>query len=312
MNLSYFKTFVHVAELESFSKAADAIKLTQPAVSFQVHALEKAYKEVFFDRSSQRIKLTDAGKIFYQYAKKILELDNELYEKLGELKDLVRGELKIGASNIPGEYILPRLVGEFKQLHPQVVIKIDVMDSKEVISKLLAHQLDIGFCGAVQKKVPLIYEEFAVDELAIAMRPDHPLTANEYVRITDIKKYPFVMREEGSGTRLTFKEAIEAKGLPESKLNIVLELGSTQAVLSAVAQGAGITPVSIYALVDHVKACSLTYRKVIGLNLKRKLYIAYNEKSPMSKAHNAFLEFIKAKTPEIEKLPVPSGARHRG
>lgn len=302
MNLSYFKTFVQVAELESFSKAADILRLTQPAVSFQVHALEKAYQEVLFDRSAQQIRLTDAGKTFYQYAKRMLELNNELYERLGELKDLVRGELKIGASNVPGEYILPRLAGEFKTIHPQVNIKIDVMDSKEVITRLLAHQLDVGFCGAIQKKVPIIYEELAVDELVIAMRPDHPLASHEYVRLPDFKKYPFVMREEGSGTRFTFREAIEAKGLPENKLSIVLELGSTQAVLSAVAQGAGITPVSIYALLDHVKACSLTYRKVLGLNLKRKLYIAYNEKAPMSKTHSAFLEFIRTKTSEIEKV----------
>jgi DNA-binding transcriptional LysR family regulator len=293
VNLSYFKTFVYVADLKSFSRAAEVLNLTQPAVSFQIHALEKAYEEVFFDRSSQQIRLTEAGKVFLKHARDILAANDRLVEELGELKDLVRGNLVLGASNIPGEYILPLMLGEFKKLHPQVSVRLDIMDTGEVIAKLLSHELDVGFCGAAQKKVPLVYEHFAIDELVIALPPGHPLTSKRTIKPTDLKKYPMVVREEGSGTRTVFRDALREAGLSESDFTIVLELGSTQAVLSAVMSGVGITPVSVFALRDHVASGSLSFRKVSGLNLKRPLYIAYNEKAAISKAQLAFVEFLR-------------------
>lgn len=305
MNLSYLRTFVYVAELESFSKAAEALNLTQPAVSFQIHGLEKAYQEVLFDRSSQQIRLTDAGKIFLKYARDILKLNDALSLEIADLRDLVRGQLFVGASNIPGEYILPHLLGEFKEAHPQVNIKLEVMDTKEVISRLLSHKLDVGFCGAASKRVPIIYEDFATDELVIAMPAGHPLAAKNNLRLNDLKKHRFVMREEGSATRQIFKEAIEARGVLESDLNIALELGSTQAVLSAVAGGIGITPVSVFAINNLTRADSITFGKVADLNLKRKLFIAYNEKSPMSKAQSAFIEHVKSRRDHISTLTEP-------
>lgn len=302
MNLSYFKTFVYVAELESFSRAAEALNLTQPAVSFQIHALEKAYEEVFFDRSSQQIRLTEAGKVFLEHAREILRVNERLVEQLGELRDLVRGSLQLGASNIPGEYILPHMLGEFKKAHPQVSVRLDIMDTGEVISKLLSHQLDIGFCGAAKTKVPIVYEDFSTDELVIAMPVDHPLARKRTVKAEDLKKYPMVAREDGSGTRTVFREALREVGMSESDFTIALELGSTQAVLSAVMSGVGISPISIFALRDHVASGTIAFRRVSDLNLRRPLYIAYNEKAAISKAQVAFIQFLRDNREMVESL----------
>lgn len=303
MNLSYFETFLQVAKLKSFSRAAETLKLTQPAVSFQIHALEKAYQEVFFDRSGQNIKLTEAGEIFFQHAEEILNSNELLVEKLGELRDLVRGKLEIGASNIPGEYILPRLLGDFKRTFPEVTLRLKIFDTREVISRLLSHKINIGFCGAESKKVPLIYEEFAIDELVIAMPPTHPLTNKKNLRLSDIVKHPLVMREEGSGTKKVFLETLDEKGIKEEDLNIAIELGSTQSVLSAVSSGVGITPVSYFAVIDHVDAGTIVSRKVSDLDLSRPLYVAYNEKTPLNKAQVAFLDFIKNRKDALMKKP---------
>jgi DNA-binding transcriptional LysR family regulator len=293
MNISYLKTFVTVARLKSFSKAAQELKLTQPAVSFQIHSLEKELKEVLFDRSGQNVALTEAGEVFLRYAEKMVNLSEQLYDELSELKMLVRGRLEIGASNIPGEYIVPQILAEFKSVHPDVEIRLNVYDTQEVISLLLGHEINLGFCGATAKAVPIVFEEFANDEIVIAMRKDHELAEKKYLTLKDLKKYPVIMREEGSGTRKIFLEALKKQGIDEADLNIALELGSTQAVLSATISGLGLAPVSIYALKNQFHNNTLTYKKIEKINLKRPLYLAYNEKSPFSKAQEAFIGFVK-------------------
>lgn len=301
MNISYLKTFVAVAKLKSFSKAAQELRITQPAVSFQIHSLEKEVKEVLFDRSGQNIALTEAGEIFLKYAEQIVELSEKLIDEISELRMLVRGRLEIGASNIPGEYILPVFLSEFKSSYPDVEIRLSVYDTQEVISLLLAHEINLGFCGALAKAVPIIFEEFAYDEIVIAMPPDHPLAGRKNLSLKELTKYPLIMREQGSGTRKVFLEALKKQGLEESDLNIALELGSTQAVLSALSAGNTIAPISIYAVKDAVKNGSLVYKRIENLDLKRPLYIAYNEKAPFSKAQEAFLKLIRDKKEDILK-----------
>jgi DNA-binding transcriptional LysR family regulator len=288
--------------LEKLPSFATQLRLTQPAVSFQIHSLEKEYKEVFFDRSGQSIQLTEAGKLFYEFALKIVELNEELLDRLSELRSLVRGKIEIAASNIPGEYILPIILGEFKKTYPDVEVKLLIHDTQEIISLLLSHEINLGFCGAAAKSVPLTFEEFAEDEIVIAMPPDHPLTQKSSIKAKDIKKFPIIMRERGSGTRKTFLEALSEAGIEEKDLNIVLELGSTQSVVSAVQSGLGIAPVSIYALKDHINSGSLTYRKVSDIRLRRPLYIAYNEKAAFSKAQEALLNLIRERKLEILRM----------
>lgn len=299
MNISYLKTFVTVAKLKSFSKAAQQLKLTQPAVSFQIHSLEKEIKEILFDRSGQNVTLTEAGEIFLKYAEKIVGFTERMLDEISELRMLIRGKLEIGASNIPGEYILPIFLSEFKQNYPDVEIKLSVHDTHEVISLLLSHEITLGFCGASAKAVPIIFEEFAYDEIVIAMRPSHPAASKKLLSIKDIKEFPIILREEGSGTRKVFLEALSSQGVDEKDLNVILELGSTQAVLSALNIDVAIAPISIFAIKEHLKNGSLTFKRLEGINLKRPLFIAYNEKSPFSKAQEVFLELIRNRKSEV-------------
>ncbi len=289
MNLSYFKTFVSVVEKKSFSQAAKDLNLTQPAVSFQIQALEKTYQETFINRIGPKIKLTEAGKIFLAHAKKILEAEQRLKDELNKLEGKVTGTLTIGASNIPGEYILPRLLGRFKQLHPQLKVELEVSDTSEIVEKLNQHLLDIGFIGSIPEKSNLKIEKFYTDELVLIFPPTHHFAQAKKIALKDILKEPFIIREEGSGTRKNFEKGLKEKGKSLKDLNIVMELGSTQATISAVQAGLGISVISKLALSNLGKV--LKSSRISDLNLKRDLYLAYNEKEALSYSQKEFIRF---------------------
>ncbi|MDP3012619.1 MAG: LysR family transcriptional regulator, partial [Candidatus Subteraquimicrobiales bacterium] len=152
MNLIYFKTFLIVLEKKSFSGAAKELNLTQPAISFQIQAIEKEYGEMLLDRSSSRIAPTETGKIFAYFAKEILRANEVLKESIDEFKGIVRGKLRIGASNIPGEYILPEILGAFKKSFPDVNLALEIGDTEKVIQRLEDREIDLGFVGDAPRK----------------------------------------------------------------------------------------------------------------------------------------------------------------
>ncbi len=297
VNLNYYKTFIMVSELGSFSHAAERLGITQPAVSFQIQALEKSYGEVLIDRSGATIKLTEAGEIFLEHATEITETNEALLEALSELRDLVRGTLEIGASNIPGEYVLPRLLGEFKETYPDIRVRLEVADTGDILHRLLTHDLDIGFIGSFPDRTPLKAMRVATDRLVCAMPPNHALASRKKLSLRDLMNYGLVLRETGSGTRRTLEQALAQKERSLEDANVVMELGSTQAVLSAVAGGLGITVVSSFATADHVAAGTILVRDFPDLDLVRDLYVAFNEKTPLSRAQDAFLDFIEERSP---------------
>ena len=293
MNLDYLRTFVVVVERGGFSKASEVLSLTQPAVSFQVQALEKHLGEKLIDRSSVKIKLTPAGKLVYQYALKLLQEKKQLEEALAEMSGAVRGELFLGASTIPGEYILPALLAQFKKEYPQVELHLEIEDSFEVSKKVSQHELDIGFVGSTFPNHPVVSKELFSDELFLILPPDHPLAERKSIKLLDILKEPFILREEGSGTRKTLQEALKKSGYKLEDLNVVMELGSTQSVITGVSAGLGISVVSEWALRPYMKTGEVRATRVKGLPLKRKIYLVYHPKAHFSRVQNAFLAFCQ-------------------
>ncbi|MDI6891733.1 MAG: selenium metabolism-associated LysR family transcriptional regulator [Actinomycetota bacterium] len=295
MNLSYFKTFLTVVEKKSFSGAAKALNLSQPAISFQIQTIEKEYGEILLDRSGSKIVPTEAGKIFSYFAKEILRANDMLGESLDEFRGIVRGRLKIGASTIPGEYVLPRLLGKFKQKFPEVQPTLEISDTKEIIEKLGAHEIDIGFVGAHPKKGTLKVERFAADELILILPPDHSLKSRKRLGFQEIIKEPFILREIGSGTRKTLEGALNGQGLSLEDLNVTMELGSTQAILTAVEGGLGISILSRWAAKKALKL--KTVRTVpLETSISRDLYLIYDERRFLSRAQREFIDFVLGET----------------
>jgi DNA-binding transcriptional LysR family regulator len=293
LNLDYLQTFITVVEKGGFSKAGEVLSLTQPAVSFQIQTLEKELGEKLIDRSSAKIKLTPAGEVVYKYAHKLLKEKSRLEEALAKMSGAVRGELYLGASTIPGEYILPAILAKFKRDFPDVDLHLQIEDSYEVSKKVSQHELDIGFTGSKFPNHPVIAEDFASDELLLITSSNHPFASKKEVSLSEIFKEPFILREEGSGTRKTLQEALRKKGYNFDDLNVVMELGSTQSVITGVVAGLGISVISEWALKPYLKIDELKAFKIKNLPLKRKIYLVYHPRAHFSHTQKVFLDYCR-------------------
>ncbi|MCK4777841.1 MAG: LysR family transcriptional regulator, partial [Actinomycetia bacterium] len=198
MDLNYFKTFITVVDRKGFSQAAKLLNLTQPAVSFQVQSLEKHYQITLIDRSSYKFKLTEVGQIFYKTSKKLLDTEKKLSDEVDTYKEKVGGELILGASNIPGEYILPGILGGFKKINPEVKVSLEIGDTAEIIDNIVQHHIDLGFIGSVPDKGNLEYKKFKTDELLLVVPKGHAFLKKPFT-LDDLCSEPFIIREEGSG-----------------------------------------------------------------------------------------------------------------
>lgn len=296
MNLNYFESFVEIAKRGSFSEAAKALNFSQPALSFHIQALEKIYGETLFDRSGNKIRLTEAGKAFLSYAKEIVRTNKHLVESLNELKGRVGGRLALGASTIPGEYILPKLLGKFIVLFPEVKPSMEIADTDIIIHKIKDHEIDLGFVGAHPPEVNLQTIPFAEDNLVLICPANHRLAKKRAVAIKQLFKEPFILREEGSGTRATLEKALQKKMLSTKNLHIIMELGSTQAIMTAVESGLGVSIVSRWAIEKEVALNRLTAQEIEDLDLSRHLFLTFNKERPLTRVQKEFIDFVTGET----------------
>lgn len=302
MSLDYLKTFVIVAEKKSFSKAAEKLSLSQPAISFQIKSLEKKYGQPLIDRTSQQLNLTPAGEILYAQARKILRLQQELEEELSSLSGEVKGQLNIGASTIPGEYILPNLISIFRKQCPKVKISIEIGDSRDIVRKVLEQEIGLGLVGTIFPNPRLSYQKLVSDELVLIAPPAHPLAKEKRVSLKEATKYPFLIREAGSGTLKTFQQELEKQGISLKELEVVIELGSTQAILTAVEAGLGVSVVSRWAARPAALSKLITIVPLVK-PIKREIFYVCRARASMSLPQKAFLDFLK-KTKKSAKFPL--------
>ncbi|HCJ67798.1 MAG TPA: LysR family transcriptional regulator, partial [Elusimicrobia bacterium] len=231
MDLRTLEIFTKLAENESFSQTAEELHLTQPTISFQIHSLEKYYGVKLFQRTTRELFLTAEGKILNEYAKKIINLNRQVQEAMNEVNGLKRGELTLGASTIPGEYILLARLKSFQRKFPQIKISLKIADTEEIIEEVLEKKLDLGVVGSKIKHRDLVYEQFAKDKIVLIAQGK---TKVKNFNLEDLKKQPILLREKGSGTRKTMLEALAKENIYLEDLNIIMELGSTEAIKSAV------------------------------------------------------------------------------
>jgi DNA-binding transcriptional LysR family regulator len=239
------QVFHTVARLLSFTKAADALHMTQPAVTFQVRQLEEYFNTRLFDRTHNRISLTEAGRRVYEYADKIFLLYDELESSVRELTGDVSGVLMIGASTTIAEYMLPALLGDFKARYPHVGIRLRVSNTDAVVSMVEDNEIDLAVVEAPVGNKNLVVELCRVDQLVAVTAPGHPLASQARVTVSDLLGYPYIAREEGSGTREVMHEYMRAAGIAVSGLNTIMELGSPESVKGAVEAGMGVSVLSI-------------------------------------------------------------------
>lgn len=293
MNLTWLQTFILIVEKKSLTKAARALHLTQPAVSKQLNSLERFYGTPLLNRTSRHMEVTEAGKIVYEYSQQILAKINESLADVQALEKDLHGNLVLGASTIPGEYILPAALGRFQTLHPQVKVKLEIADSTEIGQMILDGKIEAGMIGITLENPVLRQEYLFKDELVVIAPRQHPLTKKKSITLEDFVKEPLIVREAGSGTRLAIENKLIDKGIAPDKLKIRLELGSTEAVINAVAAGLGISLVSRFAVKSRANAGEIAVLNVRELPLERGLYFITRRDQVISPLVEAFYNFLK-------------------
>lgn len=238
------QVFHTVARLLSFTKAAETLHMTQPAVTFQVRQLEEYFNTRLFDRTHNRISLTEAGEVVFRYADRIFELYNEMEHSVRDMTGEISGAVTIGASTTIAEYMLPSLLGDFKRQYPDVNIQLKVSNTDGIVGMVENNTIDLGVVEAPVGNKNLVVETCSADRLVAIVPPGHPESKRSSLTFSDLVKYPFICREEGSGTREVINEYLRRISKAEETLNVSMELGSPEAVKGAVEAGMGISVVS--------------------------------------------------------------------
>jgi len=291
----HLQVFMAIWELHSFSKAAEKINLTQPTVSGHIKTLEAILGTELFNRSTRDVSPTKAGELFHPYARRILNLMAQAEQEMDLFIGREKGTLEIGGSNIPGEYILPLAIGQFKKGRPIIKLTLKIGDTREIVTAVGDGQLELGMVGAVIERPDIIFEACLVDELLLVAPPDSPLACKEQVKMAELTNYPFIMREKGSGTRKTIEKALEQAGdlLQSYNLSIIAEMGSTEAIRQAVKAGVGCSIISRRAVQKDVELGLMSASSLPELNLKRQFYLILPKQRRISPLAEEFRQFMQ-------------------
>lgn len=294
IDFRHLETFCRVASLKSFSKAAEDLFLTQPTVSGHILALEKSLAIRLFDRSAKEVRLTKAGELFYSFAIKILNLRKELFNALSEFSQGIRGELTLGASTIPGEYLLPKIIGNFKKDHPLFSISLRIADTKEIVKCVLEGIVEFGLVGARVNHPSLLYEKYTEDEIIVISPSDHPLSQKKKVEMESLMREPWIIREEGSGTQMAIEKMLRKRGKSFKQFYVIMEMGSTSALKEGVKAGLGLAFISKKAVEEELKRKLLSTIDVEGIDpVLRPIYIVSYRGRTLSPIGMSFLRFLR-------------------
>jgi DNA-binding transcriptional LysR family regulator len=295
MNFKQLEAFIWVAELQSFTKASRQLFMSQPAVSFQIKALEEDLQVSLFQRGDKKVMLTEAGRLLYPEAKQMIRHYNRIKAGLDDLKGLKTGHLVIGASTIPGEYLLPILIGGFKEKYPGIIITLKVAGSGQVGRWVREREIDFGITGA-----PIDWEgtecvSWLKDQLVLIVPPAHPWAELDEVNLDNLKNETMILRERGSGTRRTLEQKLAEHNISLEKLPHSMELGSTRAVITAVEANLGASIVSKYAVSEAISLGKVKEVRLIGIDLSRYLYQIRHSQGMGGFALEAFIAYINDK-----------------
>jgi DNA-binding transcriptional LysR family regulator len=290
VTLRQLRTFKAVADLNSFSLAAQAMRLSQPSVSYQVKELEQALGLPLLDRLGKRVQLTEAGTVLYTYARRTLDVLDEAALALEEMRGIKRGNLRVGASTTVGIYVLPAALGAFKKLHPGLVISLEIGTRARVQEQVLRNELDLAVVGPALKDPELAILPFLSDELVVVAPAGHKLAAKRGLSLKDLQDQPFVMREPASGSRWSLEKAARKAG---AKLTVAMELGSNGAIKHAVESGLGLAVISRYACALERASGRLVELDVRGFPIRRDWNVVHLRKRRLPASVLAFIDFLK-------------------
>ncbi len=297
MDTRQLAAFCAVVERKSFSQAAERLGVTQPAVSLQIRSLEQRLGRQLLDRSGRRVEPTEAGLKLYVSAQRLLAVEESLLEEIaagdgGE----VTGTLEIGASTGPGGTVVPLLLCEFQECHPEVRVRLSVSDTQTVVDQVADRELELGIVGAGRRHRGVVFEPFFRDELVLACPPGHEL-AGKTVSLDELKGQALIVMQEGAGVRQVIEDELRKAGARLRDLDIRLQLGLQESVRSAVLAGHGLAFISRLAIESDLAAGRVATAQVRGLDPVREIFLARASGRTETHAARAFLDYAREHLP---------------
>lgn len=298
MNLKQLEAFARVAEAKSFSEAAKILYLTQPTVSAHVASLEKELGVCLLMRSTKEVSLTEEGEILYDYAMQMLELEQQIRERFGSRKK-EGAVLRIAASTIPSQYLLPEIMVRFRERYPGVRLRVMETDSAGAVEQILSRRADIGFAGTVLEEKQCVYIPFYQDELVVII-PGEGLEGPESAAETAawIRRMPVILREEGSGTRKEAQRLLRQMGIELSELNIVASIQNQETIKRSVRNGMGISILSRLAAEDEIRSGGLRAVPLGETGGKRNINLVFDRRSLHSTEAEKLIDLVKEMYPD--------------
>lgn len=295
MELRQLEAFVKVVELQSFSKAAKSLFLTQPTISSHIVTLEKELNVKLVERTTKTVKTTSAGEKLYEYAKEILEIKEDLYQEFGA-KSQTDEAIVIAGSTIPSQYILPELISAFKKQNKKIYFSINHGDSQYVIDEILKHKVDIGFVGVKDENSKLNFIPFYEDKLVIITPNESHYKAllEKPNTLENLLKEPIILRENGSGTLKSAEKFLETQKIEGSGLNVVAHINDQEIIKRSVSKGIGISIMSKKSAQDFVEEGKILMYEPVGEAISRKLYIVFEKRKRFSRLEKSFIEFCSS------------------
>jgi DNA-binding transcriptional LysR family regulator len=286
------ETFIYAAESLSFSESAKQLNLSQPTVSYHVKELEKELGVTLFVRTGSRLQLTEAGRLLLPRARNLFHQSNEMEELLSSLQDGVVGDLRIACSTTTGKYILPQLAARFCQRYPGIRVSILRCTSDDVAANILGKEANLGVVSFEVQDENLEYQEFFEDVISLIVPSDHPWALRRAIEPEELIHEPLIMREASSGTRRVLLSELAKHDIGLDDLNIFMELGNAEAIVRTVAAGYAVSFVSTLASACPLERGQVVNVEVLGMNMRRKVYMVRKRLEETHRAQDAFWSFV--------------------
>ena len=297
MDTRQLAAFCAVVERKSFSQAAERLGVTQPAVSLQIRSLEQRLGRQLLDRSGRRVEPTEAGRRLYASAQRVLAAEEHLLEDLdADDEGAITGTLELGASTGPGGTVVPLLLCEFQEQHPDVRVRLTVSDTQTVVDRVAERDLELGIVGAGRRHRGVAFEPFFSDEVVLACAADHRF-AGKTVSLDDLKGEKLIVMQEGAGVRQVIEDELRKAGMRLRDLDVRLELGLQESVRSAVLAGHGIAFISRLAIEADLAARRIATARVRGLDPVREIFLARATGRSETRAARSFVAFAQGRLP---------------
>jgi DNA-binding transcriptional LysR family regulator len=289
LDIRRLEIFCAVVDQKSFTRAADKMLISQPSVSENIRLLEQQLGEKLIDRLGRQAIPTHAGKILYKYARKIIQIQSDAKQAISSYQGNLGGCINVGASTVPGAYLLPGLLQSFKQEHHQAQLQLLISGSSRIIEDVLKGTLELGLVGSKPKDQRLGYTQVGRDELKLVVHPQHPFAFRDSIDPEELLETPFIMREYGSGTRAEMSAALKEVDIDVAQLQVVADVGSNEAVREGIKNGIGVSILSALSIREDLSGNKLAVVAIKGVKMPRSFYLIHRsgrQHSPLAALFN--------------------------